>query len=89
MSTAKAYTKIIEKYKIHPTDTGSCEVQIAIFSNRILELTGHMRQHKHDNSARRGLINLVNSRRKLLKYLKRQNQDRYTSIINSLGLRGL
>ncbi len=79
--------EIIEKFKIHETDTGSPEVQIAILTERIHHLTEHLKTHKKDHHSRRGLLKMVGQRRGLLNYLKKNNFDRYRQIIESLGLR--
>ncbi len=84
--TAKK-TEIIENYRIHTTDTGSPEVQIAILSERISYLTDHFKTHKKDHHSRRGLLKMVGQRRRLLDYLKRNDQTRYTEIIGRLGIR--
>lgn len=78
---------IIEKYSKHEKDTGSPEVQIALLSARISDLTKHLQEHRKDKHSRYGLLILVNQRRKLLKYLKRTDQVRYEVLIKSLGLR--
>jgi len=80
-------SKIINQYQTHEGDTGSPEVQIAILTNRILQLTDHLRTHKHDESSRRGLLKLVGQRRRLLAYLKDKNFGRYKTIIEQLKLR--
>ena len=80
-------TEIIENYRIHTTDTGSPEVQIAILSERISYLTDHFKTHKKDHHSRRGLLKLVGRRRRLLDYLKRNDQTRYSEIIGRLGIR--
>ncbi|TKJ30299.1 30S ribosomal protein S15 [bacterium (candidate division B38) B3_B38] len=80
-------TDIIGKYKLHESDTGSPEVQIAIISERINYLTEHFKMHAKDHHSRRGLIKLVGMRRRLLEYLKKKNHERYLSIIKKLGLR--
>ncbi|MDP1710422.1 MAG: 30S ribosomal protein S15 [candidate division WWE3 bacterium] len=77
---------LIEISAIHPTDTGSPEVQIAILSKRIKELTEHLKSHKKDLSSRRGLLGLVNKRRKLLMYLLKKDEKRYQKITEKLGL---
>jgi small subunit ribosomal protein S15 len=79
--------QIIEKYKLHEGDTGSPEVQIAILTERINYLTGHLKEHKKDHHSRRGLLKMVGQRRALLNYLKAKNFDRYRTIIEKLGLR--
>ena len=78
---------IITKYKTHTSDTGSPEVQVAILTNRIKSLTEHFKVHKKDNHSRLGLLKLVSKRQKLLKYIKGQSFDRYSTLIKSLGLR--
>ena len=78
---------IISEYRTGEGDTGSPEVQVALMSARITELTEHFNDHKKDHHSRRGLLKLVNQRRKLLDYLKKKNRDRYQSLISRLGLR--
>ncbi len=78
---------IINKYKTHEGDTGSPEVQIAILTSRIKELTEHLRVHKHDESTRRGLLRLVGQRRRLLAYLRNKDFSRYKTLAESLSLR--
>jgi small subunit ribosomal protein S15 len=78
---------IIEKYRLHESDTGSPEVQIALLSERITYLTDHFKVHKHDFHSRRGLLKLVGQRRRLLDYLKTKEFKRYKDVIGSLGLR--
>ena len=85
--TADAKQRIIDEYKQGDRDTGSPEVQVALLTNRINQLTEHFKIHKHDHHSRQGLVRLVNSRRKLLDYLKKKNTQRYRSLIGSLGLR--
>jgi small subunit ribosomal protein S15 len=80
-------TAIITEYATHPGDTGSPEVQIAVMSQRIKDLTEHLKEHKHDHHSRRGLLLLVGQRRRLLGYLQQVNIDRYRSLIERLGLR--
>ena len=79
--------EIIEKYRIHESDTGSPEVQIALLSERIAYLTEHFKVHKKDHHSRRGLLKLVGQRRRLLDYLRSKNVDRYKAIIAGLGIR--
>jgi len=79
--------EIIERFKLHASDTGSPEVQIALLSNRIKYLTDHFQIHKKDHHSRRGLLKLVGQRRRLLNYLKKTEIKRYQSIIKELGLR--
>ncbi|MBM3315190.1 30S ribosomal protein S15 [candidate division WOR-3 bacterium] len=80
--------KIIGTYRIHEKDTGSPEVQVAILTERIVMLTEHLKVHKKDKHSRRGLIKLVNERRRHLQYLAKHHKDRYDKVISSLGLRG-
>ena len=80
-------TAVVQDYQAHQTDTGSTEVQVALITRRINELTDHLRTHKHDHSSRRGLLKLVGQRRRLLRYLANQDVTRYTSLIQRLGLR--
>ncbi len=85
--TTDRKSELIEKYAQHEGDTGSPEVQIAIFDERIRQLQDHLRTHKHDESSRRGLLKLVGKRRRLLAYLRRKHPDRYRTILADLGLR--
>ncbi len=79
--------ELINRFAKHPGDTGSSEVQIALSSERISELTDHMREHKNDHHSRRGLLKLVSRRRRLLNYLKNNNFERYKNVVAELGLR--
>ena len=79
--------KIIEEFKRTPNDTGSPEVQVALLSARIDQLTDHFKAHKQDHHSRRGLLKMVNQRRSLLGYLKKKDQARYQTLIERLGLR--
>ncbi|HEX7057858.1 MAG TPA: 30S ribosomal protein S15 [Bacilli bacterium] len=79
--------ELIQTYKTHETDTGSPEVQIAILTESIEKLTEHLRLHKKDHHSRRGLLKMVGQRRKLLTYLKNKDVNRYSSLIEKLGLR--
>ena len=88
MSLSKAEkTDIIQKFNAHPGDTGSPEVQIALLTTRISQLTEHLKVHKHDEHSRRGLYKLVGQRRRHLAYLKKKDADRYRKIVERLGLR--
>ena len=88
MATAKELKeKIVGDYKTHVSDTGSSQVQVALLTHRINELTEHFKIHKKDNHSRRGLLKMVSRRRKLLDYLKRTNINEYHEIIKKLGLR--
>lgn len=78
---------IIDRFRLHESDTGSAEVQVAILSERITYLTGHFKTHAKDHHSRRGLIKLVGQRRRLLNYLKKKDIDRYRTLIEQLGLR--
>jgi small subunit ribosomal protein S15 len=78
---------IVEKYQLHEKDTGSPEVQIALLSSRISQLTEHLREHRKDHHSRRGLLKMVGQRRSLLNYLRRKDSDRYYDLIKRLGLR--
>ena len=83
----KVKTQIIEEYATKPGDTGSPEVQIAVLSRRIADLTEHLKEHKHDHHTRRGLLLLVGRRRRLLGYLQNVDIERYRALIERLGLR--
>jgi small subunit ribosomal protein S15 len=85
--TAEEKTQIVSDFKTHEKDTGSPEVQIAILTKRINELTEHLKTHKKDHSSRRGLLKMVGKRNSLLKYLTREDRTRYQQIIGRLGLR--
>ena len=85
--TADSKSQILSDYKIHEKDTGSPEVQIALLTRRITELTEHLKTHKKDHSSRRGLLKMVGKRNSLLKYLTREDRTRYQQIISRLGLR--
>lgn len=85
--SAEKTAEIIDEYKRDSADTGSPEVQVALLSARINHLTEHFQKHKHDHHSRRGLLRMVNQRRKLLDYLKGKDQGRYQDLISRLGLR--
>lgn len=85
--TAERRTALIQEYATHAGDTGSPEVQVAILSERIKNLTEHLKEHAKDFHSRRGLLVLVGQRRGLLDYLKRKDQKRYETLIGRLGLR--
>lgn len=85
--TGDSKATLIERYKVHPIDTGSPEVQIALLSERISYLTEHFRVHRKDHSSRRGLLMMVGKRRRLLEYLKGRDPERYHQVITSLGIR--
>jgi small subunit ribosomal protein S15 len=84
---AEEKSQMIAKYRIHKTDSGSPEVQVALLSQRILQLTEHFKANKQDHHSRRGLLTMVARRRKLLKYLKDRSPQRYQALIQSLGIR--
>ena len=87
MQTTERKQTIIEEHARHPGDTGSSEVQIALLTDRISVLTEHLRQHRHDFDTRRGLLKLVGQRRRQLRYLQKQDVERYRAIVARLGLR--
>lgn len=87
MLTKQKKSKIIVKHQTHKTDTGSAEVQIAILSEEIEKLTSHLKKHPKDNHSRRGLLGMVSKRRKLLEWLKGENEKRYKKITKELGLK--
>jgi small subunit ribosomal protein S15 len=83
----EAKTKLIEEYSRHQGDTGSPEVQIALLTNRINQLTDHLRANQHDESSRRGLLKLVGQRRRLLAYIRRKEFQRYMALTEALSIR--
>ena len=85
--TAEEKTQIINEYATHEGDTGSPEVQVALLSKRIADLTDHLKEHKHDHHSRRGMQLMIGDRRRLLDYLRRVDINRYRSLIERLGLR--
>jgi small subunit ribosomal protein S15 len=87
MELVAAKAGVIEQFRVHPKDTGSPEVQIALLSERINYLTTHLKAHAKDHASRRGLIMMVNKRRRLLDYLNRRDPDRYREIVERLSLR--
>ena len=87
MITKEKKQELIQKYGKSDNDTGTPEVQIAIFSHRIDALTEHLNEHSNDHSTRRGLLRMVGKRRRLLNYLKDNNIERYRAIVKELGLR--
>lgn len=88
MLTAARTEEIVGRYGRKPGDTGCPEVQVALLSERIGQITEHLRTHGHDHHSRRGLLLLVSQRRSLLNYLKREDIERYRTLVESLGLRG-
>jgi len=87
MLDKKAKEKIIKKFRVHDTDTGSPQVQIAILTEEIKELTEHLKKHKHDFSSRRGLLKKVGERRKLLKYLQKESAEQFKELAEKLKLK--
>jgi len=85
--TNERKNELIETHKTHASDTGSPEVQVAILTENIVNLTEHLRTHKKDHHSRRGLLKMVGQRRKLLAYLKKKDVKRYSALIEKLGLR--
>jgi len=86
--TSAEKEKIISQYKIHDTDTGSVQLQIALLTVRIKGLTEHLKENKKDFSSKRGLFKMVSRRKRLLKYLQRENEESYRELISRLGLKG-
>jgi small subunit ribosomal protein S15 len=87
MSYVEKKSGLIEEYRLHESDTGSPEVQVALLTERINQITAHLQYHKKDHASRRGLLVLVNRRNTLLKYLTKKDTKRYQSVIQRLGLR--
>lgn len=87
MLDKKLKQKLINKFKVHPTDTGSSQVQIAILSEEIKFLAEHLKRHKHDFSSRRGLLKKVGERRRLLKYLQKENEEMFKDLAKKLNLK--
>lgn len=87
MVTTERKTELVSKYRQHESDTGSPEVQVALLSERITQLTEHFKTHKKDHHSRRGLLKMVGQRRRLLDYLKGKDPGRYKSLIDGLGIR--
>ncbi len=85
--TAEQKSEVVQEYQLSEGDTGSPEVQVALLTARIKELTGHFDKHKKDHHSRRGLLKLVNQRRSLLDYVKKKDVKRYRELIERLGLR--
>ena len=84
---AEQKKEILGKFGVHPTDTGSPEIQIALLSERIKYLTEHFKTHQKDHHSRRGLLKLVGQRKRMLSYLRKKDADRYRNLIQELGLR--
>jgi small subunit ribosomal protein S15 len=87
MLDKKKKDQIVKKFKAHEKDTGSTQVQIAILTAEIEELTGHLKEHKKDHSSRRGLLRKVGQRRRLLRYLQKENHDSYEDVVKKLKLK--
>lgn len=87
MLTQKQKTKIIGSYKLHKKDTGSAEVQVALLTEEIKRLVKHLKKHAKDNHSRSGLLKMVSKRKRLLDYLNRESEKRYSSVIKKLGLK--
>lgn len=87
MLTVKEKENIIDKYRLHNKDTGSSEVQIAVLTEEIKQLTEHLKKHRKDNHSRRGLLKMVSQRKKLMDYLKKKNEKSYSSLIRKLKLK--
>lgn len=87
MAAVQSKEETIREYQTHDGDTGSPEVQVAVLTGKITHLTEHLREHKHDYHTRRGLLQMVGKRRRLLKYLQNKDVERYRSLISRLGLR--
>jgi small subunit ribosomal protein S15 len=85
--TTERKAEIIGQHRVHATDTGSAEVQIAVLTERINALTEHLKQHRHDHSTQRGLLKLVGQRRRQLAYLNKKDVSRYRAVLQKLGLR--
>jgi len=87
MLKSKDKKKIVEAHRVHDKDTGSAEVQVALLSKKIDELTGHLKKHAKDNHSRRGLLKMVSKRKKFLEYLSKKDKASYEKLIKGLGLR--
>jgi small subunit ribosomal protein S15 len=87
MLTKEQRETVVTAYAVHEGDTGSADVQVALLTERINGLTGHLREHRHDHASRRGLLKLVGRRRRLLAYLNKTDVERYRTLIQRLGLR--
>ncbi len=85
--TPESKSDLVERFRVHPKDTGSPDVQIALLSERITYLNEHFRAHRKDHASRRGLLIMVGKRKRLLEYLKRQDPERYRQLIEKLGIR--
>ncbi|NEO99593.1 MAG: 30S ribosomal protein S15 [Symploca sp. SIO2E9] len=86
--TQEAKQEIMENYQIHETDTGSTDLQIAMLTTRITQLSEHLKNNKKDHSSRRGLLKIIGRRKRLMSYLRKTDQERYQALIKRLGIRG-
>lgn len=86
--TQESKQEIIDGYQVHETDTGSADVQIAMLTARISQLSSHLKSNKKDHSSRRGLLKMIGRRKRLMSYLRKQDKDRYQALIGRLGIRG-
>lgn len=86
--TQERKQEIIDGYQVHETDTGSADVQIAMLTERINRLSEHLKTNKKDHASRRGLLKMIGQRKRLLAYLRKENKERYQSLIQRLGIRG-
>lgn len=80
--------EVIDSYRTHPTDTGSSDVQIALLSDRVIQLTAHLKEHPKDFSSRRSLLKIIGQRKRLLAYVRRRSPNHYKELITRLGIRG-
>ncbi|MGB7443055.1 MAG: 30S ribosomal protein S15 [Coleofasciculaceae cyanobacterium] len=86
--TQESKQEIIDGYQVHETDTGSADVQIAMLTARISQLSSHLKSNKKDHSSRRGLLKMIGRRKRLMSYLRKQDKERYQALIGRLGIRG-
>jgi len=86
--TQESKQEIIDGYQVHETDTGSADVQIAMLTARISQLSSHLKNNKKDHSSRRGLLKMIGRRKRLMSYLRKQDRERYQALIERLGIRG-
>tara|TARA_B100000212_G_C26920487_1_gene341861 strand:+ start:130 stop:399 length:270 start_codon:yes stop_codon:yes gene_type:complete len=80
--------KLIDSHQIHPTDTGSVEIQVAMLSERITKLSDHLQKNNHDYASRQGLLKMIGKRKRILSYIKNRDLKQYTSLIKKIGIRG-
>ncbi|MBZ8180764.1 MAG: 30S ribosomal protein S15 [Oscillatoria sp. PMC 1051.18] len=86
--TQQRKQELMSEYQVHETDTGSADLQVAMLTERINQLTKHLQANKQDHSSRRGLLKMIGRRKRLLSYIQKQNRDRYKNLITRLGIRG-